>query len=98
MLMEKYSRNVPSNASDETIYVVVRCSPVYQNFDLRFVTKVNLIPTEHSVYILPLKDMVGPLACVPNIWNQFKDGDASWLAILPYRKWGRYFGDSIEWQ
>ena len=98
LLQEKWGTNIPDDSSDPTIYVVVRCAETYQNFDKRFITKVKLIKSEHSMYILPLRDLVGPLACVENIWNQFNDDDVTWLAILPYRKWGRLFGQSIKWQ
>ena len=77
--------------------MVVQCASGYQNFDQKFITRVKLMDGAHSIYVLPLSNLVGPLCCVPNIWNKFNDGDPSWLAILPYRKWGRHFGDAISW-
>jgi len=95
-LVEKWGNSVPEGATDHSVYVVARCSPDFQNFDEKFVTKVTLIPDEHGVYILPLKRLIGPLACVPNM-SEFQDHPANWLSVLPYRKWGRYFGNSISW-
>ena len=94
-LLKTHGVNVPAHARDTTIYVAVRYSSNYQNFDEQFVTRVNLDPNEHTMYILPLKDIVAPLARGPNMWNNFRDDQCRWLAILPYRKWGRIFGNSI---
>ena len=92
---KKYSKDIPGDMMDKNVYVVVQCSSGYQNFDNEFITRVKPIEGEDSIYAIPLMDLIGPLCCVPNIWNKFNDGDPSWLAILPYRKWGRHFGDTI---
>ena len=88
---------IPKDAMDKNVYVVFQCSSEYQNFDKKVITRVKLMSGAHSIYVLPLMDLVGPLCCVPNIWNNFNDGDLSWLAIIPYRKWGQHFGDTISW-
>ena len=96
-LVDKWGNSVPAEDVDHGVYGVARCSLDFENFDNKFVTKVTLILDEHGVYIFPLKRLIGPLACVPNISNEFQDHPANWLSVLPYRKWGRYFGNSISW-
>ena len=84
---------------NDGLHVVARCSPVYQNFDKKIITDVTLIPGKESIYFIPVKDLIGPLCVVPNIHNLFRmrQDIESWLAIMPRRKWGRRFGDSIDW-
>ena len=100
MHVESRSNGNILSGRDETLYAVVRCCKEYLNFDRKFVTEFQLIRGPESVYILPVKNLVGPAAVVPNIFNDFRMTDESetWLAILPYRKWGRIFGNSIKWQ
>ena len=54
---------------------------------------------KETIYFIPVKDLIGPLCVVPNIRNLFwmRQDIESWLAIMPRRKWGRRFGDSIDW-
>ena len=84
---------------DQTLYVIARCSPLYQNVDKQFVTEVELIPGVDSVFIVPGHDLVGPACVVPNIFTHFRmrQDSETWLFIKPRRKWGRQFGDSIQW-
>ena len=95
----RYPNGIPDTAIDTDAYVVARCCPDYVNIDKRFVTPVKLLKGDVSLYVIPMKDLVGPVAVVPNIFTKYrpKDEDETWLAIKPYRKWGRHFGDSIEW-
>jgi hypothetical protein len=72
-LVDKWGNSVPAEAIDHGVYGVARCSPDFENFDNKFVTKVTLILDEHGVYIFPLKRLISPLACVPNILNEFQD-------------------------
>ena len=48
-LVDKWGNSVPAGATDHGVYVVARCSPDFQNFDNKLVTKVTLIPDEHGV-------------------------------------------------
>jgi len=79
--------------------MIVRCAPDYHDFDQRFVTEFELLSGAESVYLLPVKYLLGPAAAVPNIYNNFRcDGEhEKWLAILPQRKWGRLFSSQISW-
>ena len=85
-LVDKWDNSVPAGAIYHGVYVVARCSPDFQNFDDKFVTKVTFIPDKHGVYIFPLKGCIGPLTWVPTIWNEFQDHPATWLSVLPYQK------------
>ena len=81
------------------LHVVARCSPGYQHFDKKNITDVMLIPGKESIYFIPVKDLIGPLCVVPNLRNLFRMNQdvESWLAIMPRRKWGRHFGNNIDW-
>jgi hypothetical protein len=89
----------PQNTIDNSLYVVARCSPNYYNFDKKFVTEIMLITGKESIFVIPLEHLIGPLCVVPNIFTQFRmnQDDETWLAVKPRRKWGRHFGDSIQW-
>ena len=93
-----YPDGVPKDAVDYSGYIIARCSNQYQNFDKKFITPVTIIAGEQSIYMIAMKDLLGPLAVVPNIFTEFRmDEQESWLAVMPYRKWGRHFGGSIKW-
>ena len=96
---QSYPDGVPTTTVDKTSYVVARCCPTYHNFDKKMITEVKLISGEQSVYIIPMDKLVGPVATVPNIFTEYRmHGDEeTWLAVKPYRKWGRHFGDTIKW-
>ena len=82
--------------TDESLYVVARCGPDYHNFDEKFVTKITL---QELVYLIPIEDLRGPACIVPNVFTKFRmmQDIESWLFVMPRRKWGRHFGDTIDW-
>ena len=63
------------------------------------ITEVKLVSGEQSVYIIPMDKLVGPHAIVPNIFTEYcmHEDKETWLAVKPYCKWGRHFGDTIKW-
>ena len=65
----------------------------------KIITDVTLITGIKSIYFVSVKDLIGPLCVVPNIRNLFRTNQdvESWLAIMPRRKWGRHFGNNIDW-
>ena len=67
----QYGSDIPSYAIDKTGYVVARCSNKYQNYDTKFCTQVTLERGKDSIYFIPMKDLIGPIAIVPNIYTQF---------------------------
>ena len=87
---------VSGSLRDTTLYVVARCSPEYHNFDKKLVTEITL---GEGIYLIPIKDLLGPACIVPNIFTEERmvQDKESWLFVMPRRKWGRRFGDSIEW-
>ena len=95
---EKESLGLGDSQLDKTVYMICRCAKAYHNFDLKFVTEFELLSGRESVYLLPVKSLLGPAAAVPNIYNDYRchDENEKWLAILPYRKWGRLFSKQIS--
>ena len=87
------------NGDSNNLHVVARCAPGYQNFDKKFITEVKLLSGNESIYFIPIVDLIGPLCVVPNIHTLFrmKQDTESWFAVLPHRKWGRHFGNTIHW-
>ena len=69
------------------------------NIDKEFITPITLLKGNASIYVIPMKDLIGPVAVVPNIFTEFRsrDEDETWLVVKPYRKWGRHFGKNIQW-
>jgi len=51
-----------------------------------------------SLYIIPVSSIVGPAAVVPNIFREYRynEDNEKWLAVLPYRKWGKLFTELIN--
>ena len=95
-----YPSGIPESVVDREGYVIARCIPGYVDIDKKFVTPVTLLNGNVSIYVIPMEDLIGPVAVVPNIYTEFRSRgeDETWLAIKPYRKWGRHFGNNIEWE
>ena len=49
----------------------MHCIPGYVNIDKQFVTPVTLLKGNASIYGIPVKDLVDPVAMVPNILQSF---------------------------
>ena len=98
--MDKYGDEIPTIAKDNTVYAAVRCCPDYHNFDKKFVTKLFLESGDKSLYMVPVRDLVGPLCVIPNVYTTYRmrQDQESWFAVKPRRKWGRQFGNSIKWR
>ena len=81
---------------DNTLYAVARCGPTYHNFDSKFITKVTI---DEKIYLIPVRDLLGPACVVPNVFtkDRMRQDKESWLFVMPRRKWGRMFGDTIKW-
>ena len=65
----------------------------------KMITEVKLTSGGQSVCIIPTGKLVGPVAIVPNIFTDYcmHGNEETWLAVKPYCRWGRHFGDTIEW-
>ena len=85
---------------DSSIYVVVRVAAKTFRIHDSFIETFKLLHSERgSLYILPLSDIVGPLAVVPNIHtnHRFHQTQDEWMVVQPCRMWGDHFGSTIEW-
>ena len=86
--------------ASKQLHVVARCTPDYHNFNKKFMTHIQLLAGDTSIYFIPIQDMIGPLCVVPNVHNDYRmtQDQESWMAVKPRRKWGRHFGDTIVWE
>ena len=88
--------SVDRTLCDTTLYAVARCGPDNHNFDKKLITKITL---DKGIYLIPIKNLLGPACFVPNIFTEGRiiQDKESWLFVMLRRKWGRLFGDSIQW-
>ena len=69
----KQEKIVPlQNNVASLLYVVVCCSPEYQNFDKKFITEMTLVSRKYLMHVVPLEDPIGLLCVVPIIFTQFR--------------------------
>lgn len=85
---------------DNDVYVVTRAATDVMNFDEKLVTPFRLVTGQESLYVIPMRDLVGPLACVPDIHTneaRFVQTVDRFFALKPYRRWGDHFAKSITY-
>ena len=76
--------------SSEQLHVVARCTQDYHDFNKKILTHIKLLSGDHSIYFIPIQDMVGPLCVIPNIHNddfRMEQDQESWMAAKPRQKW-----------
>lgn len=87
---------------DMNIYAVVRAAENVIDIHKDFIKKFKL--ERERTYVLPMRDVVGPLCVVPNVNpvdvlnNRYKQDVDEFLIVAPQRMWGDYFGRSITWK
>jgi hypothetical protein len=96
--MEGKSYDECLGVKDENVYVALRCQRKYLHYshlERRMIRKITMEDDDH-LYILPLKQLRGPLLVVPDVVDEGKVSNSNYIVIAAKSVWGNYFLEYIK--
>jgi hypothetical protein len=91
--MEGREYNECFGVTDDNIYVALRCQSKYLRYsdlEMKMIRKITM-EEDVALYILPLKQLRGPLLVVPDVVGQGKVSSKNYIVIAAKSMWGNYF-------